>query len=270
MKKQTICAVAAVLCAGSVLAGCSTSKPENANTTGAAVTDTTKETTAPAVTTEPTVVETTVPTTAATTAPTTVPTTAAATVPETTAAGEPTEPASASTASGKYVDLDNMQFTINGKTYTLGKTTLQDLINDGVPFREDDLANAGNNLNKNTQSQGFRIDLDEYWSAQVYVMNDTDGNKVTSECYVNQVYLPLKDDKTQNILTFAFPQDMTIDDLKANAGEPTDSRHYDGDDGYDTDTLEYTRESSKYIGDYGYTFEFMKGKLNYITIEYTP
>lgn len=255
MKKQTVSILAVILCAGSILAGCGPKGPQapNQTTTEPTVTEAVTETATTAATTEATVAETSAPT-----------------VPETSAPAESTEPVSPDAPSGKYIDLDNMQFSINGKTYTLGKTTLQELINDGVPFREDDLANAGNNLNKNSQSQGFRIELGEYWTAQVYAMNDTDGNKTAAECYINQVYLPLHNDETQNILTFAFPQDMTIDTLKANAGEPTDSRHYDGDDGYYSDTLEYTKESTKYFGDWGYTFEFMKGKLNYITLEYLP
>ena len=69
---------------------------------------------------------------------------------------------------GSYVDLNNMQFAINGKVYTLGKTTLQTLIDDDVPFDKDDLLNANNNIDKNSQSEGFEIELGEYWDAQVY------------------------------------------------------------------------------------------------------
>lgn len=259
MKKQIISALVAILLVGSMLAGCGSEKPEATDPTPVA-TESVPETTAPVETEAPTVPETEAPTVPETTVPET-------TAPETEATAEG---GSAETPSGKYVDLNNMQFTINGKTYTLGKTTLQELIDDGVPFDEDDLANAGNNLNKNSQSQGFRIELDDYWSAQVYVLNDTDGNKVTSECYVNEVYLPVHQDKTQDILSFAFPLNLTMDELKANAGEPTEVRHYDGDNGYYTDTLEYILESTKYYQDGGYTFEFTKGELKYVTVEYMP
>ena len=34
--------------------------------------------------------------------------------------------------SDKYVDFDNMSFAYHGKLYTLGKSTLQDLIDDGT------------------------------------------------------------------------------------------------------------------------------------------
>lgn len=257
MKKQTVSVIVAALCAGSILAGCGSKEPPVS--TDPSTEPVVTESSAPVESTAPTVPETTVP-------ETTAPEVTEPAASETSAPAEGTDPA----ASGSYVDLDNMQFTINGKTYTLGQTTLQELIDDGVPFREDDLANAGNNLNKNSQSQGFRIELAEYWTAQVYVLNDTDSGKTASECYISEVYLPVHHDKTQDILSFAFPLNITMDDLKANAGEPTEEKHYDGDDGYYTDTLEYTRESTKYIGDSGYSFEFMKGELYCVTIDYQP
>ena len=37
---------------------------------------------------------------------------------------------------GKVVDFDDMHFFVNGKKYTLGKVTLQEMIDDGVPSDE--------------------------------------------------------------------------------------------------------------------------------------
>lgn len=172
-------------------------------------------------------------------------------------------------ASDKWVDMDNRQFAINGKVYTLGKTTLQDMIDDGVPFDKDDIANANNNLNKDTTSQGFKIILGEYWSAQVEVANYTDKNMVIKDCPISQIYLPNRDDETQNILKFAFPLTMTESELKENAGEPTDTRNYSSD-GYISNTYEYTKDSEKYYRDSGYDFEFVNGKLKYVTINLIP
>lgn len=170
---------------------------------------------------------------------------------------------------GAYVDLNNMQFAINGKVYTLGKTTLQTLIDDGVPFDKDDLLNANNNINKNSQSEGFVIELDEYWSAQVYTMNDSDENKTIAECYIYRVYLPVHQDQKQNIIAFAFPLDITLEQLKEAAGKSTDSSHRKVDD-RTYDTLEYTKESTRYYADWGYKFEFMNDELQYVTLDYIP
>ena len=170
---------------------------------------------------------------------------------------------------GAYVDLNNMQFAINGKVYTLGKTTLQTLIDDGVPFDKDDLLNANNNIDKNSKSEGFEIELDEYWDAQVYTMNDSDENKTIAECYIYRVYLPVHQDQKQNIIAFAFPLDITLDQLKEAAGESTDSSHRKVDD-RTYDTLEYKKESTRYYANWGYKFEFMNGELQYVSLDYIP
>ena len=66
--------------------------------------------------------------------------------------------------------------------------------------------------------------------------------------------------------------DMTMDELKANAGEPEADNysHYEGDNGYYTDTFKYTRPSTKYYGNSSFSFDFTKGELNYIYITYMP
>lgn len=173
----------------------------------------------------------------------------------------------------KYVNFEKMHFWVNGVEFILGETTLQDMIDSGVvPFNEGDLETATNILKKNYRSDGFRIDLDKYWSAQVYVLNDTDEGKPTNECYICEIYLPNHIGETQDILKFDFPLNMTMEELKANAGEPEEDnyRHYDGDNGYYSDSFKYTHPSTKYYTDSSYSFEFTKGELNYIYITYMP
>ena len=111
-----------------------------------------------------------------------------------------------------WADFDNMSFKINGKTYTLGKTTLQELIDDGVPFDENDLANAGNNINPRYESSSFEIKLGERSFAQVRVLNDSSDNKKASECFIDNVYMPIYDEP-QDILEFNFPLTMTQEEL---------------------------------------------------------
>jgi len=176
----------------------------------------------------------------------------------------------ATSNSGKYVDLENRNFTINGKVYTLGVNTLQEMIDDGVPFDEKSIANANNNINSNMESQYFKIVLGEYYSAQVYVLNDSDENKKIADCKLSKVYLPVSTDKKQDIISFAFPLTITEDELIANAGEPTNKSEYNGDNNYVAKKIEYQVDSSKYIGESGYTFEFTNGVLKYITIDYKP
>lgn len=180
---------------------------------------------------------------------------------------ETEEKASSAELGDKYVDLDNRSFAVNGKVYTLGVNTLQDMIDDGVPFDEDDIANANNNLSKNTESQGFKIDLGDYYSAQVYVANTSDDNMTTADCKLTSIYMPIDLKREQNVLEFAFPLTITEEELLAQAGEPTDSSEYvDGD--YTSKKIEYKVDSEKYFKKTGYKFEFENGVLRYLTIDW--
>ena len=174
-------------------------------------------------------------------------------------------PTASANLGDKYVDLNNRSFAVNGKVYTLGVTTLQQMIDDGVPFEEDDMANAGNNVNKNAESQSFHIELGEYYTATVRTANFTDGNMKASECPISYIYLPVIKDQQQNILQFAFPLTVTEEEFVANAGEPTDKSEYG-----DSRTYRYKVDSTKYYGSSGYNIEFNKGELRYITIDYKP
>lgn len=257
MKKKAVTLLLASMCLGMLATGCGTSASTKDTKTTVA-TEASAETETEVETEQPDEVEATE----------IVIETETEAVDESTETAD-TKSAEIATIGGSYVDFDNMQFAINGKTYTLGQTTLQELIDDGVPFNEDDIANASNNLNKNSQSSGFRITLGDYWSGQVYVFNDSDAGKTASECYISEVYLPMHIGETQNVMSFAFPVDMTLDELLANESDPTDNRTYEGES-HTTDTVEYKKDSTKYYGQYGYKFEFLDGNLQYITIDYLP
>lgn len=171
---------------------------------------------------------------------------------------------------GKWINFDNMQFAINGKAYTLGVTTLQELIDDGVPFNENDLADAGNNVKPNYQSAGFKIKLDEYWTAQVYVGNYTDQNAAAKDLPIVEVYFPNNSDKTQDILSFAFPINLTEDQLLEKCGEPNEKDLGGLESEYGTNSYEYVKESEIYYSDSKYDFDFVKGQLRYLYMTYIP
>lgn len=167
-----------------------------------------------------------------------------------------------------WVNLDNRSFAVNGTVYTLGVSTLQDMIDGGVPFDEEDIANANNNLNSNTESQNFSIVLGEYYNAQVAVINTTEENKTMAECPISSIYLPVDLEESNDILTFAFPLTMTEDDLLAQAGEPTSQDSYSSGSDYTMNTYEYKVESENYYREIGYKFEFTNGVLSYVTINW--
>lgn len=182
---------------------------------------------------------------------------------------ESKEPATPSADLGDtWVNLDNRSFAVNGTVYTLGVSTLQDMINGGVPFDEEDIANTNNNLNSNTESQNFSIVLGEYYNAQVAVINTTEENKTMAECPISSIYLPVDLEESNDILTFAFPLTMTEDDLLAQAGEPTSQDSYSSGSDYTMNTYEYKVESENYYRETGYKFEFTNGVLSYVTINW--
>ncbi|MBR4915053.1 MAG: hypothetical protein IKZ42_07235 [Clostridiales bacterium] len=173
----------------------------------------------------------------------------------------------------KYVNFDEMNFYINGKKYTLGKTTLQDLVDDGVPFKSGESENFANNLKGKYQSSSIKLDIGEGWTVSINVFNETDEGKPMNECYVNEisVYTSQKRDN-QKILTFDFPFDtLTIDELKANSGEPNEKTYHNEDDPkFVADYLKWSKQGTKFWNNNYYDFEFYNNELRNFYMTYIP
>ena len=167
-----------------------------------------------------------------------------------------------------YVNWDEMNFYVNGKKFTLGKTTLQDMIDAGVPFDPEDIENAGNNVKSNSESECFRIVIDDYYYVRVYFMNDTENGKPAKDCFAHEVSFNIRDE--QNVVSFDFPLDLTIDQLVANSGMPEDEPFHYEDGDYISDTYSYSHESERYFNDSYYTFDFQKGVLDSVRLTYIP
>ena len=226
--------------------------------------------------TEPVAVTETSETSETTTEATTAATTAAS---ETSAAGSETSGSDTAATtpvdpSGKtYVNFDEMNFYVNGQKFTLGKTTLQDMIDAGVPFKEGELEDAKNNLKSKYQSAPFKVDIGKNFNCYIYVFNDSDSGRPANECYVNEVSFhgSYTKGETQNVLTFDFPLNVTIEDLKANAGDPTEKPYHNEDDPkFIADYLEWTKQGKKYMNRNRYRFEFYNYELRNVTITYFP
>lgn len=170
----------------------------------------------------------------------------------------------------KIVNFDEMNFYLNGVKYTLGKTTLQDMIDQGAPFKNGELDNADNNLKARHQAS-LRLDIGD-GTAVVYVFNDSENGMAMRDCFINEIYYaaPLKG-KTQSVLTFDFPLNLTMDELKANSGEPNENPYHNEDDPkFVYDKLRYTKKSTKYLNKNTYSFDYTNGELRYVTITYIP
>lgn len=184
--------------------------------------------------------------------------------------------------SENYADLDNRSFAYDGKIFTLGKSTLQDLVDGGIPFKEDELNNIGNNVNKNYETSRYTVKINDYVSMQFVFMNDTDSNITEAECLLSTVrwytlYVPQPDfddsrnEEIKNNISdasthvgFAFPLTLTKEQLLENNSDITSENEYG--------QVTYKIESEKYFGSRGYTFEFndKTNQLKEVNISWLP
>ena len=221
----------------------------------------------------PTTTTTTEETDPTTTETETDPTTTTTETSETSGDGSAVSTGSATGA--KYVNFDEMNFYIKGKKYTLGKTTLQELVDDGVPFMEGEAENFSNNVKSHYQSGYIKIDCgvkngNYFW---IEVFNDTDAGKPMNECYVNELLFKFVNDegKKQTLVSFDFPFNLTMGDLKANAGEPN-GRTYHNEDNAERiyDTLEWTKKGTKFMNSNRFEFNFVNDEFREINMTYIP
>lgn len=217
------------------------------------------------VTEQPTATPTEAPTATPTEEPTSTPTAAVA-------------PQSSDTLSSNYADFDDMSILINGFKYTFNKSTLQDMIDNQVPFV--DISNANNNIRPNYESETFEIQLDDDHLAYVTFSNFTDENKSINECPLSSLTFDVVEN---DVLKLSCPFDLTETQLLANAGEPKDIEYQQEDINTVQDTAgdptqeenvinyatyKYTQLSEKYLGDHGYYFLFKDGVLYNYTVTY--
>ena len=163
----------------------------------------------------------------------------------------------------KYVNFDEMNFYINGKK----------LVDDGVPFKSGESENFGNNLKSKYQSSAIKLEIGDGWTVSINVFNDTDAGKPMNECYVNEISIYTSQRRAdQKILTFDFPFDtLTIEDLKANSGEPNEKTYHNEDDPkFVADYLKWSKRGTKFYNNNYYDFEFYNGELRNFYMTYIP
>lgn len=187
----------------------------------------------------------------------------------------------ASGLSEKYADMDNRSFVYNGQKFTLGESTLKDLIDGGIPFEENDLNNSGNNVNKNYETERYTARINDYVTMQFMFGNFTDNEQKAEDCILSYVryshlYDPQPDyDADMNseiaeamldaakIVHFSFPGTLTKDQLLANSSENAEE---------DGNYVKYMVDSEVYMGSSGYEFEFNKetDQLKEVRISWLP
>ncbi len=184
--------------------------------------------------------------------------------------------------SDNYADLENRSFAYNGKVFTLGESTLKDLIDGAIPFEENDLNNKGNNVNKNYETSTYTARINDYVTMQFRFVNTTGDTMTEEECPLSYVrifylYVPQPDYDAEmnakitdcildaaNSVCFAFPATLTKEQLLENSSENAElgERNY----------VNYYIDSKVYIGSSGYHFEFndTTNQLEEMSISWLP
>lgn len=166
-----------------------------------------------------------------------------------------------------FTDFDNMSFTYNGHTYTLGVSTVQDLIDDGV-----ELSGSGN-LDEIVDGMsnfyaGFSFELIPYRLATVSVSNFTDEALPASECTISSFRVTNLRELPEGMIGFNFPDMFTKEDLINSAGEPDSTSEFTDSNGVLIETLTYEKPSEIYVGASGYTYTFEDGIIDTINMSY--
>ena len=183
--------------------------------------------------------------------------------------------------SENYADLDNRAFVYNGKKFTLGESTLKDLIDGGIPFEQNSVNNSGNNVNKNYETERYTARINDYVTMQFMFGNFTDSEQKAEDCVLSYVryshlYVPHPDyEASMNAeisemmldgakqVNFSFPTTITKDQLLEKCSENAEE---------DGKVVKYSVDSEIYMGSSGYTFEFddTTGQLKEVRISWLP
>ena len=174
--------------------------------------------------------------------------------------------------SDKYADLDNRSFIYNGHLFTLGKTTMQEMIDAGVEIKKigEDKLNEEKRAAKSSDDS-FHKTI-EGKSISFEFINVTNSAIPARDCVLCKVHLLLTDialwgeqleAATDQGVEIAVPSRITKDELIANSGEPTRI-----DD--ELNRVDYLVDSQVFNDNSGYRFFFNDGQLSEVRISWLP
>ena len=168
-----------------------------------------------------------------------------------------------------FTDFENMSFTYNGNTYTLGVSTLQDLIDDGVELSGLDAASDIVDA-QSTYYAGFSIELIPYREATMTVANYTDEELPASDCVITSIDVRGIREIPEGTIEFNFPDLFTTEDLVNSAGEPDNINEFELSDGTPYAIYTYEQSSEIYYGCRRYEYSFENGVIDEISMSYIP
>ncbi len=129
--------------------------------------------------------------------------------------------------SGTYINLDEMNIYLDGVKYTIGKSTMGEMLENGVNLASNNVEGFEGTIPANTEiTSAYKIDADDAGTVLCDFGNNTDEEIPTTECTLRCVSFDIRHlkDADDNIIGFDFPLDITTDEFIENAGEPTENK----------------------------------------------
>lgn len=161
----------------------------------------------------------------------------------------------------------NPQIGINGKTYTIGETTLQNMIDDGVEFSSDKYMDTTVEADSSSNTFFVLEDKDTPLNSVSFIFyNKTNEEQSVKECVLRQISYLSTDGSTKSnknkFIEFNFPLNMTEDELKVAAGEPKSHEETNSTHKYYYEKISSDKENIEYIFTYN-----LSGKLTQVTMK---
>ena len=166
--------------------------------------------------------------------------------------------------SSTWINFEDMHFYLNETKFTLGKSKLSDIKDNKIESKDIDLDTK---IKPGEENTSFSIKIDDYYYAQLTILNDSDKEKEASDCIIVRIFIPIRLSEMQNKISFDFPVDLSKEELKEKIGEPNDSYHYEKDELNFTE-LTYRTDAKENFGYKKYVFEYIDDELSYITLSY--
>ncbi|MBR1431477.1 hypothetical protein [Ruminococcus sp.] len=186
--------------------------------------------------------------------------------------------------SSKYADFDNMSFVYDGHLYTLGKSTLQDFLDNDVDFSEtidyDEVYEC--TFDGDISNQSFKCTVNDGADGFCFV-NLTDRKIPKRECLLVEMWCNTTENgwkeedkemwerKDDKLFEFAFPCTLTGDELIENSGEPTLKKDTTELTGIPWLHYSYTKVSEEFPEfEYGFGFSICDKGVDFFQMSWLP
>lgn len=161
----------------------------------------------------------------------------------------------------KDFTLDNICFQIAGNTYTIGKNTLGEMIDNGCSVREDvGTIKAG-------ESAEYTVVLNDTWTISITVKNSKDADASAKDCIIVGINAPIYQTEADDLILFTFKKDMSVSDMISSLGGADEIKEDSSDEDYKSMIYIYKVQNEDI--NYELAFEFTGDELSNFEVNTT-